>query len=52
MSKLEKELFDLLDTIEIVTTDHAVAALVATRFDIAEEHGYTIEFELEPITLH
>jgi len=52
MSKLEKELFELLDTIEIITTCDATAALVATRFDIAEEYGYTIEFDPEPLTLH
>ena len=52
MTKFEKELLDLLDCIEIITSDNAVVALTQTRFDIAEEYGYTVEMDSEPMRLH
>lgn len=52
MSEMEKELMDLLDNIEMVSDDMAVLELTSCRFDIAEEHGYEVTFDPEPLSIH
>jgi hypothetical protein len=37
-------LLSLLDRIEMETTDETTHALCKQRFQIAEDHGFTVEF--------
>lgn len=52
MTEFERKLLDLLDDIEILTTDEAIIAITQTRFDIAEEQGYEVTFDSEPVKIH
>ncbi len=52
MTEFEQQLLGLLDDIEMIATDELIISITQTRFDLAEEHGYSIEFESEPMSIH
>ena len=44
MDEFTQQLLSILDRIELTTNDPEIERLTGQRFELAKQHGYTVEF--------